>query len=188
VEKSVKNAIRVKKIQQIVNGSGVDQMLGIVNAPVSMIPANCTKTITSIDENTLEEIIFEYGGDENVEGDAFIILNKLTLKEFSKVKGTDKKRAYDIVVRGNAGTINGIPFVCTSAVSAYKNDLAAGVPYLIYGKLAGYVLAEFSNIEVEKSTDYKFKQGMIAYRAEQMVGGSPAMYKGFMKVQRAAAN
>lgn len=185
VDTAVVNAWRKKLVGQIVNGSGNDELVGIVNAPTTIIEATQRVTIATIDENTLDEVVFGYGGDENVEGDAFLILNKLTLKEFAKVKGSDKKRAYDIVVKGNTGTINGIPFVCTARVAAF-GKVTAGNPYLLYGKLKGYELTYFTDLEVAKSTDYKFKEGMIALKVTGIVGGSPAMWNGFMSVQKAA--
>ena len=185
VENAVLGAYRKKIIQQIVNGSGTNELVGIVNAPAKVIAADQRKTLATIDENTLDNIIFDYGGDEDVEGDATLILNKLTLKEFAKVKGTDKKRAYEIVLRGNVGTINGIPFVCTSKLAPFAT-VTAGAPYMIYGKLKGYELAYFADVEIAKSTDFKFKQGVIAFKVSGFVGGSPAMYNGFMTVQKEA--
>lgn len=187
VEGAVKDVLRKKEIGQIIGGTGSGQFVGILNAGTDIIDANQTKTIATIDENTLDNVIFDYGGDEDVEGDAAFILNKLTLKEFAKVKGSDKKRAYDIVVKGNTGTINGIPFVCTSKLAAY-GSVENGVPYMLYGKLKGYELTRFSDVEVAKSTDYKFKQGMIAFKVSEFVGGSPAMYNGFLKIIKAAAD
>ena len=185
VEKAIEGAWRKKLISQILNGSGNAELVGIINAPTTIIDADQRKTIATIDENTLDNIIFDYGGDEDVEGDATLILNKLTLKEFAKVKGSDKKRAYEIVVRGNSGTINGIPFVCTSKLAAFAN-VTAGDPYMLYGKLKAYELAYFTDLDVEKSTDYKFKEGVIAFKVCGFVGGSPAVYNGFMSVQKAA--
>ncbi|MBD5086691.1 MAG: phage major capsid protein [Clostridiales bacterium] len=186
VDKAVLGAWRKKVIEQMVKGqgSGNSELVGIVNAPEKIIAKSQKKTTTTIDENTLDSIIFAYGGDENVEGDATLILNKLTLKEFAKVKGSDKRRAYDIVVRGNSGTINGIPFVCTSKLPAYGDDKSASTPYMIYGKLQGYELAYFTYLEVEKSKDYKFKEGVICLKVSGHVGGSPAMYNGFMTVSK----
>lgn len=185
VEGAVVGALRKKTIAQILHGSGKNQLVGIINAPENIIDTKQRKTIAAIDENTLDDIIFDYGGDENVESDAVLLLNKLTLKEFAKVKGSDKKRAYEIVIRGNSGTINGVPFVCTAKLPAFKT-VTAGNVYMIYGKLAGYELAVFADIEVAKSTDYKFKQGVIAFKASQFVGGSPAMFNGFITVQKEA--
>ena len=187
VDAAVVGAWRKKLISQIVNGTGTGELVGITNAPAKVIEATQRKTIATIDENTLDNIVFDYGGDEEVEGDATLILNKLTLKEFAKVKGSDKKRAYEIVVRGNSGTINGIPFVCTSRLAAFGN-VEAGKPYMLYGKLKGYELAYFTALDVEKSTDYKFKEGVIAFKVVGFVGGSPAMWNGFASVQKAAAS
>lgn len=186
VEKAVIGAYRKKVIDQIINGSGSNQLVGIVNTPVEIIESTQRKTIATIDENTLDNIVFEYGGDEDVEGDATLILNKLTLKEFAKVKGVDKKRAYDIVVKGNNGTINGTPFVCTSKLPTFAN-VVAGKPYMLYGKLKGYELTNFSDLEIQKSKDYKFKEGVTAYKVSRLVGGSTAMWNGFTSVQKAAA-
>jgi HK97 family phage major capsid protein len=184
VEKAVVGAFRKKLADQIVNGTGTSQMFGIVNTPADIMTAATTLTIAAIDENALDNFLYDYGGDENVEGDAYIIMNKLTLKEFAKVKGADKKKAYDIVLRGNTGTINTIPFVLTSRVAPFAT-VAAGAPYMLYGKLAGYELAYFSDVEVTRSTDYKFKEGMIAYKVSGMVGGSVAMYNGFLLIIKA---
>lgn len=185
VDAAVVGAWKKKVNAQIMNGSGSGELVGIVNAPTSIIEAGQRKTIATIDENTLDEVVFEYGGDEEVEGDAMLILNKLTLKEFAKVKGSDKKRAYEIVVRGNTGTINGIPFVCTSRLAPFAT-VEAGKPYMVYGKMKGYELAHFTALEVAKSTDYKFKEGVIAFKVTGFVGGSPAMWNGFASVQKAA--
>ena len=159
VEKAIEGAWRKKLISQILNGSGNAELVGIINAPTTIIDADQRKTIATIDENTLDE--------------------------FAKVKGSDKKRAYEIVVRGNSGTINGIPFVCTSKLAAFAN-VTAGDPYMLYGKLKAYELAYFTDLDVEKSTDYKFKEGVIAFKVCGFVGGSPAVYNGFMSVQKAA--
>lgn len=59
---------------------------------------------------------------------------------------------------------------------------------MLYGKLKGYELAYFTALDVEKSTDYKFKEGVIAFKVVGFVGGSPAMWNGFASVQKAAAS
>ena len=42
--------------------------------------------ISAIDINTLNTAVFNYGGDEDVETEAALILNKKTLKALSEVK------------------------------------------------------------------------------------------------------
>lgn len=187
INKAIVAAWYKKLNAQIVGGKGgSDEIVGLTAAPANVIDkAKCEKTIATIDENTLDTLIFNYGGDEDVEGDATLVLNKLTLEEFAKVRGSDKKRVYNIVVRGNSGTINGVPFICTSKLAPFAT-VENGKPYLLYGKLKGYELAYFTDLDVQKSTDYKFKQGVIALRVSGFVGGSPAMYNGFMSVIKEA--
>lgn len=189
VERAVRTGFRMKLVDQIINGTGSSQMTGILHAGTSILQSSTLQTIGTIDEKTLDTIVYTYGGGEGVEGDATLILNKLTLLEFAKVKGADKRSAYDIRFDrgGLTGTINGIAFVCTSKLDAYATNLTAGKIYAIYGKLKGYELTYFSELEITKSTDYKFKEGVIAYKASAMVGGSPAAWDGFITVQRAAA-
>ena len=52
---------------------------------------------------------------------------------------------------------------------------------------SNYELAIFSDIDARKSTDYKFKQGQVAYRADIFVGGSVASKNGFIRVKKAGA-
>ena len=188
VEKAVRAAMRIKKIQQIINGTGSSngQFVGIANAPTDIIAATETKTIATIDEDTFDEIVYSYGGDENVEDDAVFIMNKLTLRQFAAVKDEYGHSVYDIKLYGNTATINGIGVVLTSHVAAY-GAVTAGNAYIYYGKLKGYKLVEFSGMEVAMSTDYKFKQGQIAFRASQFCGGSPAIFNGFLKVIKESA-
>lgn len=185
VEAAVIGAVRKKAISQVFRGTGNKQFVGIFNAPANIIDADQTKTIATIDENTLDEFIFDYGGDETVESDAVLFLNKKTLKNFATVRLENGTKAYEIKINGNSGTINGIPFVTTSAVSAF-DAAGAGVPYLTYGKLSAYKITYFSPYDVQKSTDYKFKEGMIAYKVSVMAGGSPVMYNGFINVIKSA--
>lgn len=39
----------------------------------------------------------------------------------------------------------------------------------------------FSDLDVQRSTDYKFKEGMIAHRAEIYAGGNVVAYNGFIR-------
>lgn len=185
IQDSVLTALRRKKIQQIIEGSGTGEFVGIINASTKIIDDKQTKAIASLSESFLDDIIYHYGGDEDVEGDAYLIINKLTLGQLAKIRGTENKRkVFDIKVNGNTGTIDNIPVIFTSKLPAYSSTLTKSQPYAIYGKLTAYEVAEFGDIEVSRSADYKFKEGMVAYKVSQMCGGSPAMYNGFMKIVR----
>lgn len=58
---------------------------------------------------------------------------------------------------------------------------------MAYGPLENYELAIFSDIDARKSTDYKFKQGQVAYRGDIFVGGAVAAKNGFIRVKKADA-
>ncbi|MBR0294691.1 MAG: hypothetical protein IJQ67_02140, partial [Bacilli bacterium] len=58
---------------------------------------------------------------------------------------------------------------------------------IAYGPLANYEVPIFSGVEVAKSTDYKFKDGIICYKASVFTGGNVIGYKGFLRVKKAAA-
>ena len=129
--------------------------------------------LATINNNTLDEIVFSFGGDEEVEDAAVLILNKKDLKAFSRLRTTDGKKFHDIKTNGNTGTIDGIPFIINSACNALTD---AGTPddayCMAYGPLSNYMLAIFSDLEIKRSEDYKFKQGMIAHRGSVFVGGN----------------
>jgi hypothetical protein len=45
----------------------------------------------------------------------------------------------------------------------------------------------FSPVEIGKSTDYKFKDGIICYKASVFTGGNVVGYKGFLRIKKKAA-
>lgn len=55
---------------------------------------------------------------------------------------------------------------------------------MAYGYLQNYELAVFSDIDVRRSDDYKFKNGQTAFRASMFAGGSVAAWNGFIRVKK----
>ena len=55
---------------------------------------------------------------------------------------------------------------------------------MAYGPLSNYELATFSETEVKRSTDSKFKEGMIAHRGVVFVGGNVAAHNGFLRIKK----
>ena len=188
VESSVVKAIRRKMSKQILVGTGATGgFKGIFydaksGSNVSVIDPATDVAITAIDDGTLDEIIYSYGGDEEVEDIAVLILNKKDLKAFAKLRDKQGRKVYTVVNHGNTGTIDGVPFIINSACG----DLAsasAGDYLMAYGPMSNYELAIFSDIDARKSTDYKFKQGQIAYRADIFAGGAVVAKNGFLRVK-----
>ena len=194
IEGSVSKAIRRYLSRQILIGDGsTSKLKGIFYNPTKATervidPATDIDTITAIDDGTLDEIIYSFGGDEEVEGVATLILNKKDLKAFAKLRDKQGRKVYTIINRGQTGTIDGVPFVINSACAAVSDSATAAGSYeMAYGYLQNYELAIFSDIDVRRSDDYKFKNGQTAFRASMFAGGSVAAWNGFIRVKKAAA-
>lgn len=194
VESSVTMAIRRYISRQILIGDGATSKLkGIFYNPEKeneqvIDPKTDITTITEIASDTLDEIIYSYGGEEEVEDIAVLILNKKDLKAFAKLRDKQGRKVYTIVNHGNTGTIDGVPYIINSACKAISDPATAAGSYeMAYGPLENYELAIFSDIDARKSTDYKFKQGQVAYRADIFVGGAVASKNGFIRVKKADA-
>lgn len=188
VESSVVKAIRRKMSKQILIGTGATGgFKGIFydaksGSNASVIDPATDIAITAIDDGTLDEIVYSYGGDEEVEDIAVLILNKKDLKAFAKLRDKQGRKVYTVVNHGNTGTIDGIPFIINSACGDLAS--ASADDYLMaYGPMSNYELAIFSDIDARKSTDYKFKQGQIAYRADIFAGGAVVAKNGFLRVK-----
>lgn len=190
VEKSITSNVRKKITKQIISGDGsTGSIKGIFYNPASatddVIDRDTDISVASISNTTLDEIVYSYGGDEDVESIAVLILNKKDLKAFAMLRDQDGRKVYTIVNNGNTGTIDGVPFIINSECNALSDSNTAANKYcMAYGALENFELAVFSDIDARKSEDYKFKEGQIAYRASILVGGAVAAYNGFIRVKK----
>lgn len=189
---SSERAVRKFISREILVGTGASgHLTGIFHVPSSaandIIDRNTDIAIEEIDENTLDEIIYGFGGDEEVEDVAVLILNKADLKAFATCRKTNGDKAYTVANRGNTGTIDGVPYIINSACKAISaSTTSAGDYAMAYGPLSNYELPVFSDMDVQHSTEFKFKQGQIAHRADIFVGGNVAAWNGFLRVKKAA--
>lgn len=189
IVKGMTIATKKKLSKDILIGPGTKGRLqGIFTNPTKFaINKNTDIELSTIDNTTLNKIIFAYGGEEDVVSDAALILNKNDLQGFSNVKTNDGKDYYDIVINGNTGTINKIPFVLNSAAKSLSDSKTAEGDYcMAYGSLSNYEIALFSELEVKESEDYKFKEGQIAHRGSVFAGGNVVAYNGFVRVKKEA--
>lgn len=142
-------------------------------------------SIAEIDETTLDEIVYNYGGEEDTVADACLILNKKDLKAFAKVRSTDGKKVYKIVNHGNTGTIDDVPYVINSACKALSDSATVKDDYcMAYGSLKNYEVALFSPLEVKQSEDFKFDEGQIAHKGVVFAGGNVVAWNGFVRVKK----
>ncbi|OJD90278.1 capsid protein [Bacillus cereus] len=188
VMKGITVAARKKITREILIGTGAtNRLVGIFSTAAKAIDAATDLEISKIDASTLDDIIYSYGGDEDVEDAAVLILNKKDLKAFAKLRTTDGKKVYNVVSHGNSGTIDGVPFIINSACKAVSDAATtAGQFNMAYGPLSNYQLTIFSDMDVQRSTDFKFKQGMIAHRGSVFAGGNVISKNGFLRVKKAA--
>lgn len=187
VEESVTRAIKRYASRQILIGpGGTGKFRGIFYNPAEedeqiIDPATDITTITAITETTLDEIIYSYGGDEEVEDVAVLILNKKDLKKFAMLRDKQGRKVYTIKNHGNTGTIDEVPYIINSACTEVGGTAEAYC--MAYGPLSNYEVAVFSDIDARKSEHYKFKQGQIAYRADVFMGGNVVAKNGFIRVK-----
>lgn len=186
VEDNMKIALKKKMVEYALNGNGNKSFMGIFKNNTE-ITGDTDVTVSTIDNETLDDIIFAYGGSEDVEEDAVLILSKADLKAFSKVRTEDGKKFYDIDTKNK--TIDKIPYIISSQchpVSA-TGETAGTYNCMAYGSLKNYKVTIFSDMEIAKSTDYKFKQGINSYKASVMAGGNTVKLDGFVRVNKVVA-
>ena len=186
VFENIRKAMRRKITQHILLGDGSNnQLTGIFSAAATAIDSDTDLALATIDDTTLDEIVFRYGGDEDVESPAVLILSKEDLLEFAKVRTSTTLRYYNISSNGNTGDINGVPFIINSACQPLtKASTAAGAYCMCYGHLTNYQLVEFSPMEVKTSEDYKFQEGRTAYRGNVFCGGNVVKKNGFLRITK----
>lgn len=186
VLKGINIALRKKISQQILRGAGsTNTFKGIFATGVEALADNTDIEIDTIDDTTLDEIIYAYGGDEEVEGGAALILSKNDLRAFANLRTSEGRKVH--IVDYSASTIDGIPYIINSNCGSIADPSTESGTYCIaYGALTNYEVPVFSPVEIAKSTDYKFKDGIISYKASVFTGGNVVGYKGFLRIKKKA--
>lgn len=184
VEGNITVSLRKKLAKEIIVGDGEDgHFVGIMSDAVKPVTV-ADYELGEINENTLDELILNYGGEEDIESEMALLLNKLTLLAFSRVRGSDKRKVYTINYANN--TIDGIRFYTSSYVKSF--DAATDEAVLAYGDFNKYRVAVFSDIETARSTDYKFRQALTCFRGDVFMGGNIMAYKAFIRVFKGASS
>lgn len=188
VIKNIKTSLKKKLSLEILKGAGTaNNFTGLFSDKAVALEDTEDLAISAINEDTLDDIIFAYGGNEDVEGGAVLILNKNDLRSFAGLRTKEGRKVHSIDYVNH--TIDGIPYIISSNCAALSSSKTTEGTYcLAYGSLKNYEVAVFSPIEIAKSNDYKFKQGIICYKASVFVGGNVIGYNGFVRVTKGSAN
>lgn len=187
VIKNIKTSLKKKLSLEILRGTGTaNNFTGLFSDKAIALSDTEDLSIGEINENTLDDIVFAYGGNEDVEGGAVLILNKHDLRAFAGLRTKEGRKVHSIDYVNH--TIDGIPYIINSNCSSLSNSQTPEGAYaMAYGSLKNYEVAVFSPIEISKSNDYKFKQGIICYKASVFVGGNVVGYQGFVRVVKGSS-
>lgn len=183
VKQAIEIALKKKLSQQSILGTGTKQLTGICSAPKA-IDSTKDVEISTIDIKTLNEAVFNYGGDEDVEQQGTLLLNKKTLKALSEVTKANGDPAYIIDIEKK--TINTIPYEINSNMKDFESA-TNGEFVMVYGDPTAYKVPVFSDVEVMESTDYKFKEGMICIKGSVFVAGNVIRQDGFVRLKKKTA-
>lgn len=139
-----------------------------------------TETISALNETAVREIVLNYGGDEGVDGAAYMFLNKADLIALGKVRGTnDKKAVFEIIPDANPNT-GVIKDGGTVVKYCINSNLTAGT--ILYGQPKNIELDLFSNYEIAVSEDFYFDKLMDAIRGDVELGADVVAQDGIIKV------
>lgn len=175
-------ALHRKAVDLLINGDGADspKMHGILNAKNTdgaNIFANLS-TVTAVNENALNSLVYGYGGDEMVGGNARLLLTKKNLEAFGNLMGANEKKplyeiAFDPGTGGNTGTIKRggtiVPYTICSAIGDKK---------LAYGDPFNYMLALFGDYVITVDPSVKAVERMLTILGDVTLSGNLTVDKG----------
>lgn len=143
VFQNIRVSIRKALTREILFGEGIsnnqNRIVGIFSDKATAIDPATDISLSEITDTTLSEILYRYGGEEEVESASCLIVNKLDLLAFANVRTSTKLNFYDIQYNGNGvgGKINGVNFIIDSACKPLTgSDTQSGDYCMCYGNLS----------------------------------------------------
>ncbi len=138
VLKGVNIALRKKISEQILRGAGTTNTFkGIFSANCEALADSTDLEISSINENTLDDIVYAYGGDEEVEGGCVLILNKNDLRAFAGLRTAEGRKVHTVDYKAKSS--DGIPFFISSLCYAFSaSSTEVGEYFIAYGPLVNF--------------------------------------------------
>lgn len=193
-------ALRRDTVKMIFNGDGQstnNDMFGVKTAKnVAGSTIFSTLNVTAVDADLLTNLMFAYGGDEELGGNCRLYLNKADLLALGKLRGTnEKRRLFDIVPDAgnpNTGTIREggtiVPYSIASNLTALSGSSAgsSAIQTMVYGDPMNYELGLFGDYTVRVDESVKAVERMLTILGDAMVGGNLIVDKGFVVATVAA--
>lgn len=163
------------------DGQGSPSMYGITTAKnTEGSPIFGSVSLGSaIGVDSLEKLVYAYGGDEEVGGNARLLLTKANLQALGAIRGTnEKRRLYRItpdVGNPNTGVIEDggliVPYTIVSAL---------GDTTMSYGDPINYAMGLFGDYVIRVDESVKAVERLNAILGDVMVGGNLVVDKGFV--------
>ena len=186
-------SMRRSTVGMIFNGDGqaTNDMFGVKTAKnMAGSPIYASLDVEEVGPDLLTELMFAYGGDEELGGNCRLYLNKKDLLALGKLRGTnEKRRLFDIVpdaANPNTGTIREggtiVPYSIASkltALSASEKGSTA-IQTMVYGDPMNYELGLFGPYTVRVDESVKAVERMLTILGDAMVGGNLIVDKGFV--------
>lgn len=186
-------SMRRSTVGMIFNGDGqsTNDMFGVKTAKnMEGSPIYASLDVEAVGPDLLTELMFAYGGDEELGGNCRLYLNKKDLLALGKLRGTnEKRRLFDIVpdaANPNTGTIREggtiVPYSISSkltALSASEKGSSA-IQTMVYGDPMNYELGLFGPYTVRVDESVKAVERMLTILGDAMVGGNLIVDKGFV--------
>lgn len=186
-------ALRRGTVKNIFNsdGQGTPDMHGIKTAKnMAGAVIYATLDVEEVGPDLLTELMFAYGGDEELGGNCRLYLNKKDLLALGKLRGTnEKRRLFDIVPDAgnpNVGTIRDggtiVPYSIASDLTALTgaDSGSAAIQTMLYGDPMNYELGLFGDYTVRVDESIKGVERMLTILGDAMVGGNLIVDKGFV--------
>ena len=174
VNESARRALR-KKLTSVAAAAAIASDLN--DSYALSAAASATTGAALFDQNLLSNIILAYGGDEGIDGQAVLFLNKADLKAFAAVRGTNEfLPVYSIIpdaATPSTGVIkdnNGLSCrycLCSDVTALSTLTLATTAKKtMFYGNPQSIELGLWGGFDVAVSEEYKFAEGLLTVRGE----------------------
>lgn len=178
VQNKMGEKIRWKMENYCVNGTGLDEPLGILNAPGLLTLSDLASTASAI----AAEDIFNMKASALKGPGAFWLVNPTVLPMIWALK-SDATAGYPLYTpdmrNSPEGSLLGLPMYSSEACSIFN---AAGDIFLVVP--SGYILAMNGGVNTATTIGFAFDQQLQSFRASVRMGGAPTLQA---KIARAAS-
>jgi HK97 family phage major capsid protein len=154
---------------------------------------NASYTLSALDENTLRNIAFQFGGDEGIYGSATLVLNKKDLIALGDlVSDVTLQNVYEIepnAANPNIGVLRkgglSVRYILTNAITAFE-DASATDTCMLYGDMKSIEVDLFGAYDIKVSEDALFAKDLLAIRGTAQVGVGVTRLHGLIEVKKGA--